>query len=216
MKFQYTYHNHSVTLFSLNCNQLILTMTHIWSIMCQTWHFQGKTGKNSPLASALLEELSPSLQLTAKLPQEKDSSSSLSSLLLNEFGFSLHKGGFRDALSLRYGWQPPNIPSNCECGTSFSVEHYLSCPLGCCTIIRYNKVKDIFGEWMRKVCNGVEIEPSLQPLSGENLSGATSNSDDGTRLVITAKRLWGGWYERSFLMFSYLIHMLHPTDSTVL
>ena len=51
----------------------------------------------------------------------------LSLLPLEEFGFSLHKGAFRDAIALRYGWLPQHTPTTCTCGTNFSVEHALSC-----------------------------------------------------------------------------------------
>ena len=45
---------------------------------------------------------------------------------LKEHGFSLHKRTFHDALALRYGWTPDRLPSKCDCGVSFSVEHTLS------------------------------------------------------------------------------------------
>lgn len=79
------------------------------------------------LSSTLRDQLPPSLQLAMDLAREKGASASLP---LEEFGFTLHKGGFRDALSLRYGWIPPNLPSTCECGSPFSIEHSLSCPRG--------------------------------------------------------------------------------------
>ena len=40
------------------------------------------------------------------LAQEKGASSWLTTLPLKEFNFALHKGAFRDAVALRYGWQP--------------------------------------------------------------------------------------------------------------
>ncbi len=40
-----------------------------------------------------------------------------------EHGFTLHKG---DALILRYGWIPADMPSQCTCGKFFSVEHAMS------------------------------------------------------------------------------------------
>ena len=64
------------------------------------------------------------------LSQEKGASNWLTVLPVEEFGFALHKGAFRDALALRYGWQPNSIPTTCSCGTNFSVEHALSCAKG--------------------------------------------------------------------------------------
>ena len=47
----------------------------------------------------------------------------LSALPVEEYGFCLSKGSFRDAISLRYGWQPPSMHSKCACGMSLSVDH---------------------------------------------------------------------------------------------
>ena len=49
---------------------------------------------------------------------------------MEEFGFTLHKGAFCDALALLYGWQPIRTSTKCPCGNHFSVEHALSCPKG--------------------------------------------------------------------------------------
>ena len=43
------------------------------------------------------------------------------------------------------------------------------------------------------------IEPDLQPLSGEVLSGSSSNTQDGARLDIAVNGFWGGRFERTFL-----------------
>jgi len=60
--------------------------------------------------------------------QEKGSSSWLTSLPIEQYGFVLHRGDFTDALSLRYGWTPPRLPSHCVCGSEFSTSHAFSCP----------------------------------------------------------------------------------------
>ena len=64
-------------------------------------------------------------QLAAKLPaaqsrsltlaSEKGASSWVTALPLSCHGFVLHKAAFRDALCLRYGWQPQSLPSQCTC-----------------------------------------------------------------------------------------------------
>ena len=105
---------------------------------------------------------------------------------------------FRDALCLRYGWQPSRIPTNCECGTPFSVEHVLSCPKGGYPSIRHNEIRDLSANLMSEVCNNVSIEPHLQPITGEHLSGASANTQDGARLDIAANGLWGSRYERTY------------------
>ncbi len=80
----------------------------------------------------------------------------------SEHGFALHKGAFRDALCLCYGWRPPNLPSQCVCGKFFTVEHALSCPRGGFPSIRHNEIRDMTATLMSKVCHNVKIEPGLQ------------------------------------------------------
>ena len=79
---------------------------------------------------SLLISLPPKLQLSILLSCEKGSSSWLTAQPLVDQGFALHKGAFRDALCLRYGWQPQLLPFHCICGKTTSVEHELSCPFG--------------------------------------------------------------------------------------
>ena len=132
------------------------------------------------------------------LAQEKGASSWLASLILEEFGFTLHKGAFRDAVVLRYGLQPSYSPSSCACGSNFSVEHALSCPKGGFPTIGHNEVRDLTANLMTEVCHDVCVEPTLQPITGEVLSNATAISDDGARLDIAANGFWGGRSERAF------------------
>ena len=107
-------------------------------------------------------------------------SSWLSALPVGEFGFTLHKGAFRDVLALRYGWQPTNTytPTTGACGTDFTVEHVLSCQKGGSLSIRHNEIRDLSAHLMSEVCNNVCIEPNLQPITGEFLSGASAIIQD--------------------------------------
>ena len=57
----------------------------------------------SDCETALIAILPPDLQLSMELAQEKGASNWLSVLPVEEFGLTLHKGAFRDALALRYG-----------------------------------------------------------------------------------------------------------------
>ena len=38
---------------------------------------------------------------------------------IHAYDFAFHKGAFRDALCLRYGWQPKLLTSTCACGKTF-------------------------------------------------------------------------------------------------
>ena len=147
---------------------------------------------------SLRDSVSCSLQRAMDLAQEKGASSWLTSLPLEEFGFTLHKGAFRDAVTLRYGWQPSYSPSSSACGSNFPVKHSLSCPKGGFPTIRHNEVRDLTAYLMTEVCHGVCVEPTLQPITGEVLSNATAISDDDARLDIAANGFWGGCSERAF------------------
>ncbi len=149
-------------------------------------------------AQNLKEDLPHTLKRAMELAQEKGASSWLTALPIEEFGFTLHKRAFQDALALRYNWQPQNCPATCGCGARFSIEHSLSCPKGGFPSIRHNEIRDLTANLLTEVCSDVQIEPDLQPLTGETLSFATSNSQDGARLDIAANGFWGGRYERTF------------------
>ena len=132
------------------------------------------------------------------LAQEKGASSWLTALPLEEFGLTLHKGAFRDAIALRYGWQPLHTPSICPCGSNFTVEHSLSCPKGGFPTLHHNEVRDLTANLMTEVYHDVCIEPPLQPVTGEILSSASALTADGARLDVAASGFWGGRHERIF------------------
>jgi hypothetical protein len=81
-------------------------------------------------ASELKDRLPSSLQKALTVSAEKWASSWLSTLPIEEHGYVLHKGAFRDALCLRYGWRPSHLPSHCICGRLLTTEHALNCPRG--------------------------------------------------------------------------------------
>ena len=160
--------------------------------------YQQRRNNTKESASVIRGKAPAALQRAMDLAQERGASSWLTSLPLKEFNLALHKGAFRDAIALRYGWQPQNTPTHCSCGSSFSVEHVLSCPKGGFPIMRHNEVRDLTANLMAEVCHNVCIEPTLQPVTGELLSGASAITDDGARLDIAASGFWGGRYERAF------------------
>ena len=105
----------------------------------------------------LLSSLPSKLQRSILLSSEEGSSSWLTALPLADQGFALHKGAFRDALCLRYGWQPQLLPSHCTCGKTMSIEHTLSCPFGGFPSIRHNELRDITAGFLCEVCHNVGI-----------------------------------------------------------
>ena len=74
-------------------------------------------------ASQFKSRVDQQLLRAVDLASEKGTSAWLTALPIEEHGFALHKGAFRDALCLRYGWLPTNLPSRCVCNKPFSVDH---------------------------------------------------------------------------------------------
>ena len=51
---------------------------------------------------------------------------------------------------------------------------------------------------LKDVCHDVQIEPHLQPLSGEVMSHRSTITENGARLDVSASGFWGNQFERSF------------------
>ena len=149
-------------------------------------------------ANDLFNKIPHNQQRALEASKEKGASSWLSSLPIAEHGFALHKGAFRDALCLRYGWRPPHLPSNCVCGKQYTIEHALSCACGGLPSIRHNELRDITAQLLTETCHGVGIEPPLQPLEDEQLRHRTANREDGARLDIVAENFWGRDRQNAF------------------
>ena len=101
---------------------------------------------------------------------EKGASSWLNAIPLKDMNFDLSKREFRDALRLRYDWPIPDSPSVCACGYSFTVDHAMIGQRGGLIIQLYNEIRDLEAELLDMVCYDVAIEPTLQPLAGEELN----------------------------------------------
>ena len=130
------------------------------------------------------------MQRAVLAAEEKGASSWLTALPLADFGFSLSKSDFRDALHLRYGLTPPRFPTACVCGQPFHVDHALSCSHGGYLGLRHNEVWDLLGEVLEDTCVNVCLEPALKPLEGEKLS-PSANSTENARVDIQAGGFWG-------------------------
>ena len=52
--------------------------------------------------------------------------------------------------------------------------------------------------YSRKYAMMSVIEPDLQAVTTEHLTGATANSQDGARLDISANEVWGGRFEKTY------------------
>ena len=117
---------------------------------------------------------------------------------VEEHGFALHKSAFRDAICLRYGWLPSDLPAHCVCGQGFSVNHAMNWPTGGYPTLRHNELCDFTAETLSEVCTDVCVEPSLQPLTGETFDYATANLEDGARVDVCAAGFWGSRHQKAY------------------
>jgi hypothetical protein len=85
----------------------------------------------------------------------------LTTVPLQEHGYALHKGAFRDAIALHYGWRPSGMPTLCSCGKSNDVGHALSCARGRYVIRRHDEIRDLTTTLLWDVSHFVETEPPL-------------------------------------------------------
>ena len=131
-----------------------------------------------------------SLKHSIEVACESGASSWFSDIPIQEYGFAIHKGDFRDAICLRYGWQPGLLPSSCVCGQSFTVEHAMNCHCGGFPSICHKELRDIPVSLLTELCHAVGTEPCLQPLSGKQPKYKTANDADQARLDVLAEDFW--------------------------
>ena len=146
-------------------------------------------------------------QRAVELASEKDASNWLTVIPIDEMGFTLKNGEFRDALKLRYDWEITNKPSICACGdvfNCFNVDHTMVCRRGDFIIHRHNELRDLEADMLSMVCNDVEIEPVLHELTGESLPSGANRAPDA-RLDIHARGFW----ERQRSAF-FDVRVYHP------
>ena len=81
----------------------------------------------------------------------------------------MNKQQFWDGISVRYGWPLSNLPATCACSLKYDFQHSMSCKKGGLVLVRHNDICDLTAYILREVCNDVEVEAKLMPLTGEEL-----------------------------------------------
>ena len=122
------------------------------------------------------------MQRVMDCSSEKGALNWLAVLPLDELGFSLHEGAYRDALCLHFGWQPPHMPSNCVCCKRQTVEHALNCSHGGFPALRKTSQPDVF----LKCATDVAVESELQSLTAIVNWGGTAPENSQLRRRCTA------------------------------
>ena len=123
------------------------------------------------------------------IAQMKGASAWLNALPLVEEGYSLNKREFFNAVSLRYIWRLSRLPTNCACGKKFDVDHAMNCSKGGFIHKKNDGVRDMVAKILDEVTYDVQIEPQLQPLTGETLQPG-ANTEAEARLDIAARGFW--------------------------
>ncbi|BES99690.1 Hypothetical protein NTJ_12507 [Nesidiocoris tenuis] len=97
-------------------------------------------------------------------------------------GFDLDPIQFRDALAMRYGHTPQNLPSSCDgCGAAFDLNHALNCKKGGLVKRGHDSVRDDCLEIAKLVWGGAVREPVLR------------NGNDGSPELVADMKLQGVW-----------------------
>ena len=147
-----------------------------------------------------------------ELAGEKRASSWLSVVPVGEHNLDLHKSSFRDALCMRYGWQPFLLLLIFVCDKPFTVEQCLSCTHGDHPILRHNELRNITANLLGKVGSDVCVHPSLQPLSGKQMHYRSSNQDEVAHLDVAATNFWShnGQVLFNIRVFNPLVRSNYP------
>ena len=166
-----------------------------------------KRERQSSQAEAIESLLDPRLLRAVHAAKEKGASNWLTCLPLSDFGFSLSKSEFRDAIHLRYGWRPPKLPSTCVCGSPFSIDHALSCSRGGYLGIRHNEIRDLLGDLLNETCHNVCLEPQLQDPANVTLP-ASANTAPEARVDVKAGGFWNAANRHECAFFD--VRVFHP------
>ena len=151
-------------------------------------HIQ-RSAERTAQATDIEEKLPPSTLRAVQQAKMKGASSWLAVRPSTEQGFTLNKSEFRDALAIRYDRPIKNLPSKCPCGQAFTITHAMNCKKGGFVTMRHNDIRDFEANLLSKICNDVEIEPPLQPVTNEQLPTGSIQGDDA-RLDVRARGFW--------------------------
>ena len=84
----------------------------------------------------------------------------------------------------------------------------ICCPRGGFPSVCHNEIRDVTANLMSEVCHAVCTEPSLQPVTGEQLTHKTANREEGTRLDVVAQSFWGRDKQSAF--FDVYLRVFNP------
>ena len=163
---------------------------------------------------AVASQLSPAQHRQFEELSHRGTSTWLTSLPLQEHGFTLNKLEFRDAIAIRYDLPVEGLPRTCACGKVNSLEHCLSCARGGYVYLRHNQLRDLTANLLEEAgCRDVTVEPRLLPLSTETFHLRSAITGDDARLDVAARGIWSPM-ERTLLDFR-VFNSLAPSNATL-
>ena len=115
-------------------------------------------------------------QRAVDLACEKGASSWLTVIPLKDMDFDINKWEFRDAVRLQYDWPILDNPSVCICGSMLTVDHVMICQHEGLVIQRHNEIRNLQAKLLDMVCYDVQVEPTLQPITVEELARGTNQA----------------------------------------
>ena len=128
------------------------------------------------------------LEMTRTLLNEsaKGASNWFNVLTLAEKGYVLNKEEFQDAMAMRYNKQILGLPSKYACGSTFDLELW-TVKKGGFIHSRLDQLRNLEAKMLSEVCQDIEVEPQLQPLTRENMSIESANTEDSAHLAVKAR-----------------------------
>ena len=142
-------------------------------------------------ADDLQSHLPEPQRCAVELAREKGGSSTLTTIPTSEHGLFFEvKSDFHDHVHLCYCWPLANLPPTCLCGSRFTVDHAQICKLSGFIHMRHDDPTRFLAKCMKEVHNDVELEPSVQPLTGETLHHQTANTEPDACADIRVRGFW--------------------------
>ena len=175
-----------------------------------------RPSRNKAATDSLRVKLTPPLQRALDLAQEKGASVLFTALPLEKYDLAFKaKRDFFDLIRMRYLKPITNLPQFCACGVPYSVDHSQMCLKAGFIHMRHDTPNQTWAERCKEVFNDVEIEPVLEPLSGEQLEKKTANRDDDARSDTRVRGFWGNQQNAFFDFWIFYPYALSYAPKTL-
>ena len=90
------------------------------------------------------------------------------------------------------------MPTACICRQQNDVSHALSCTRGEYVIMRHNEIHDATATLLQEVTSSTEVEPILQPITGDRMNCRSAKTDDNCHLDVKCRGFWSSSQDAFF------------------